>query len=251
MVEVLNELFVNPLVTQVAFEIKFPDLFYIESKIGDFQVNILEKFPKSSLAYRKQIVFANLGPNAKREEIDSQIDNASSSKVWQFTSEDAQIEITSNSLVVMSQKIKKYSSVDGFREVAHFVVDKFFEIATIPTINRIGLRYINECPISTLTDTDFRSKYNSVLPITRFSIADTSEALYRTVVKQRDLHLIYLESLVKKDNNHYLLLDLDSFLNNIPSVNYLNKIDELHEAVRVQFFKTLKQPIIELMRRRP
>lgn len=36
----INEVFVNPTVKQVIFQVKFPNLFFIESKIGDIQLKI-------------------------------------------------------------------------------------------------------------------------------------------------------------------------------------------------------------------
>jgi hypothetical protein len=38
----IEEVFPNPTVKQVAFEIRFPNLFYLESKIGELQVKIME-----------------------------------------------------------------------------------------------------------------------------------------------------------------------------------------------------------------
>jgi hypothetical protein len=54
----LAEVFRNPTVKQVAFEIKFPNLFFIESKIGDLQMIIMDKFPESALLFQRQIMFA-------------------------------------------------------------------------------------------------------------------------------------------------------------------------------------------------
>ena len=43
-----TEVFLHPTVKEVAFEIKFPHLFSIENKIGEFQDKIILQFPESS-----------------------------------------------------------------------------------------------------------------------------------------------------------------------------------------------------------
>ena len=80
----ITEIFPNPTVKQVIFQIKFPNLFYLESKIGDFQTKILSTFPESALLFRRKIVFAELGPKGKLEELpESQEEQGN--KIWQFT----------------------------------------------------------------------------------------------------------------------------------------------------------------------
>ena len=45
----INEIFPKPTVTQVIFQIRFPNLFFIENKIGDLQLKIMKEFPHSKL----------------------------------------------------------------------------------------------------------------------------------------------------------------------------------------------------------
>ena len=61
----IAEVFSNPTVKEVAFEIRFPSLFYIERKIGDFQEKIIKEFHKSSLIYRQPMLLAGGSPAAK------------------------------------------------------------------------------------------------------------------------------------------------------------------------------------------
>ena len=49
----LNEVFPNPLVKTVAFQIVFPSLFFLERRIGDFQVTIMKQFPTSHLLIQR------------------------------------------------------------------------------------------------------------------------------------------------------------------------------------------------------
>ena len=45
----LDKIFPNPLVEKVIFQIRFPNLFFIQDRIGTLQSKIMEKFPDSEL----------------------------------------------------------------------------------------------------------------------------------------------------------------------------------------------------------
>lgn len=245
----INEVFPNPTVKKVLFQIRFPNLFYIENKIGDLQMEIMEVFPKSSLVFRKQILFADVGPEAKIEDID--LDKNKSSKIWKFESEkDFELNILTNSLDITSHHHKTYNLENGdkFRDIIEYVLDKFFKIIPIPIIKRIGLRYIDECPIPSKDNSTFKSHYNSVFPLERFDLAKTNAMNFRTIVNIRDYFLIYAESLLQQDNEYKLILDFDAFANDITPENCLPVLDELHEIINEEYTKTIKGPVYEFMR---
>ena len=54
----INEVFPNPTVKQVIFQVRFPNLFYLDSRMGEFQLKVMKDFPKSSLALTRQIFIA-------------------------------------------------------------------------------------------------------------------------------------------------------------------------------------------------
>ena len=45
----------------------FPNLFYMEKKIGDLQIKIMKRFPESSLVLRRQLLFVDTGAAGKIE----------------------------------------------------------------------------------------------------------------------------------------------------------------------------------------
>lgn len=146
----INEIFKNPTVKTVAFEIRFPNLFYIENKIGEFQIEIMHEFPESALTYRGQVLFADMGQGVKAEDISARLDKDMSNKVWEFQSpKNYKLSISSRSLVINSEHHKTYNlgGADKFRDTIKFVLDNFFKVVSIPIIGRVGLRYIDECPI--------------------------------------------------------------------------------------------------------
>jgi len=181
----INEVFPNPTVKQVIFQIRYPNLFYLENKIGDFQLLVMEKFPETQLLYRQQVVFADFGPEAKIDLPEPQKGN----KVWSFESpQKVKLNIISNSLDLTSEFHKTYTNEGAeykFRDTIEFVVDNFMKVVGIPVINRIGLRYIDECPLpETLTNTRYQEFYNTALPLGRFNIQDAQNLHFQGQVKR-------------------------------------------------------------------
>jgi hypothetical protein len=49
----IDEVFLNPTVEKVIFQIRFSNLFYIENKIGELQIKLMSEFPDSSIVMRR------------------------------------------------------------------------------------------------------------------------------------------------------------------------------------------------------
>jgi len=249
----INEVFPNPTVKEVIFQIRFPSLFIIESKIGEFQLKIMKEFPESALLYRRQLVFVDMGVEAKLEDIQSELDKQSMKKIWQFKSQNkVQLNVLFDSLNITSKHHKTYnniSSKDRFRDTIEFALKNFFEVISIPIINRIGLRYVDECPIKSKTNEWFKKWYNSVFPLHRFNLEEAEEMVFKTVIKKDKNHLIYLESLEKTEDNYYLKLDFDGFAMNIDPKDCLKVTDDLHNLISDEYEKTIKEPVKEYMRK--
>ena len=249
----IKEVFPNPTVTQVIFQIKFPNLFYIESKIGDLQLEIMEKFPKSALLIRRQVVFADLGSKVEAQDIQNglNLEEDGGRKIWQFQSEkNVQLNVLSNSLDITSTYHKTYNleGSEKFREIIQFVVDRFLKITSIPMINRIGLRYIDECPIPKKDNQTYRSYYNTAFPLERFNLAHAHEMDFKTVVKRGKYFLRFIESLQNTNEDYTLVLDFDGFALNISSKDYLTVTDDLHEIISAEFENTIREPVYAYMR---
>lgn len=251
----INEIFPNPTVKQVVFQIRFPNLFYIESKIGELQTLIYSEFPESALLYSKLVSFGNIGPDVKNLELDWQkIAGENGGKIWQFKSpKNFELNITPNSIDITSNYHKTYRNEGGekFRDIIKFTVDNFIKVVPIPRINRVGLRYIDECPITTKDTDSFIKYYNSTLPVNRFKIEDALNMNFRVNSKMGKYFVNYAESLLDKGENKYsLIIDLDGYGINIMPEIYLNVTDELHDVITEEYMKTIKEPVYEFMRKK-
>lgn len=247
-----NEIFPNPTVKQVIFQINFQTLFYLENRIGELQSLIMKKFPKSSLLNRQQVIFTDLGPEEKP--IIPQ-NEESRRTIWRFESEDQKIQlnILNNSLDITSSFHKTYDSNenDNFRDVIKFVLDIFFEITNIPLISRMGLRYVDECPVFSNDNESFLKYYKSAFPIgTRFDLKDSEGMNFNALVNRGEYKLIYQELLQKDENDSYkFIMDFDGFAENINAEGYLNICDDLHKIISVEFLEnSITEEFKEYMR---
>jgi len=244
----IQEIFPNPTVKQVIFQIRFPNLFYLESRIGEFQLKVMKEFPESALLFRRQVVFADVGPEGKLENIPQDADGK---KIWQFKSpKNFELSVLSNSLDITSMYHKTYNldGSDKFRDIIDYVLKAFFEIMQVPIITRIGLRYIDECPIPAKNNEIFRNHYNSVFPLDRFKLDDSNQMLFQATVKRGEYYLRYVEKLSALDDKYNLILDFDGSAVSIIPENCLKVTDDLHEIILKEFETTIKEPVYELMR---
>lgn len=250
----INEVFPNPTVKQVIFQIRFPNLFYIESKIGDLQMRIMEEFPESSMAVRRQVVVADLGPDVRIQDVSETTSPDGAKKIWQFASpKNFKLNILNNSLDITSAYHKTYdnpASENKFRDIIQFVLDRFFDVMKVPIINRVGLRYIDECPLPDKNNRTYTDYYDTSFNLGKFNIEEADEMLFRTVVKRGNYFLTYMESLQQRDGQHVVILDFDAFATNIRFEECLATTDALHELAIDEYDRTIKDPVREHMRRR-
>jgi len=247
----INEVFPNPTVKQVIFQVRFPSLFSIENKIGDFQENIIDKFPESSLLHRQQVLVTEVGPNGKVTKPPPDLGEGVI-KIWQFRSPKRYtLNVLFGSLDINSEYHKTYNnreSRDKFRDIIEFVLDSFTELFKLPKFTRVGLRYRDECPVPQKENEAFKEYYNSVFPLDRFRLEDIEEMVSRTVSKKGDYYIMYAESFIRSGKKWIYGLDFDGFANNVASTECLSVTDKLHDIISEEYEKTIRAPVIEYMR---
>lgn len=250
----IKEVFPNPTVKRVIFQIRFPNLFFLESKIGDFQIKIMKEFPDSSLMYRRQVVFADLGQKAKLEDLNLGEDEKFAKKIWQFKSQKGyEMNVLNDSLDISSNLHKTYANPKGehkFRDIIKLVIDEFLKITGIPIINRIGLRYIDHCPIKEKKNKSIETYYNTSFPLKKFEIENAENMDFTCLVVKNRYKLRYRETLAQNENNkNIIILDIDCSTNEITSDKYLETTDDLHKLIEDEYVRTIKKPVIEYMRK--
>ncbi len=247
-------MFPNPTVKQVIFQVRFPCLFSIESLIGNYQIRIMEKFPKSELALSRRFLIGPVPDSSQRKEVSEEQDTGAVKKIWKFTSETGVVlNVQVDSLDISSMVHKTYNNPKGkdrFRDIIEFVLQHFFDVTQIPKVNRIGLRYIDECPVPSKSKVSFSKYYNTTLPIQRFKLKDAIEMSFMTRVRKGKHFLTFRESLIEKSGKLALVLDFDGYAENISSSNYLVVADSLHELISNEYEASIKEPLYRYMRKK-
>lgn len=252
----IKEVFLNPTVKKVVFQIRYPNLFAIEKIIGDYQLKIMDRFPNSQLLLKQQFVLADINVGRSIESRNYEPDSPSVLKIWNFTTDDGvELNIHTDSLDISSSLHKTYDNPDvdnRFRDSIQFAVDKFLEtVNIIPKFTRIGLRYIDECPVSKKDNESFLAWYKSTFPLTRFPLERALNLkMEARVIKDRGF-LKFSESF--QDSNGILkyTLDFDGYKENIKSSEYLSTTDQLHELIAEEFKNSANSPLFDYMRRSP
>ncbi len=245
-----TEVFPNPTVRQVVFEIRFPVLFFLEQKIGEIQVDLMGRFPKAQLLHQQSVMFAQ-GVEGKIPEDVFKGAGGGTAKIWQFQDASSSITISFqlNKMDISSTLHKTYNSANSanrFRETLEFVMTPFLRKTNIPTLQRVGLRYTDECPLPNRTTDEFNRHYSSTFPTGRFRIEDTKEFEFASVVSREDVFMRYYEALPAEQKN--LVLDFDGFALNVPSAEWLTTTDKLHRIISEEYFRTIKDPVKTHMR---
>lgn len=248
----INEIFPNPTVKTVAFEIRFPNLFFLEQKIGDFQLALLETFPESALAFRRHLLFADVAPGASLSDLRVPPEADEGKKIWQFKSpRNYSLDVTTDSMVLQSGYHKTYQlgEENRFRDIIQLSVDALLAIVKIPLFQRIGIRYIDEGPIPDKTNESLRRYYRTTLPLDRFSVEDAREMNFVTLVRRGQSFLRYAEALaLGPDGSCRLIMDFDGFREHVPAAQYLSVTDELHRLISDNFDETITEELKQFMR---
>lgn len=248
-----GEVFPNPLVKQVIFAIRFPNLFFLGDRIGNFQVKVMKEFPKSTLVLRRSLVLTDEADTQKLEQMVSDLkEKEGVNRVWQFESEHGvKLEVSSDLLALVSTSHKSYRHGEEgcFRDVIDSVTRLFYALTQVPVVNRIGLRYIDECPVFENSSKGFREHYMTVFPLDRFPLEESVDMDCRVVVRREPHKLRYVESLHGEGRKRKLILDFDAWSENIEPSTTMEVTDQLHDIISDEFNRTIKEPIREYMRK--
>lgn len=245
-----HEIFPNSPIKKVIFQIIFPNLFYLETKIPNIQVRIMEKFPDSALLIQQKFQFSEIG--AEKPQMDEN-ENLVNNKIWEFRSKNGdKLTISSNSLSILSENYVTYDNPeypDAFKNIIFYVLDAFFEEIKLPILYRMGLRYINEFDIKEKTKSYYENLINTNFPLTKFDIASSVDMIFKTtyIIDNNKINLIEIMQPNDKGENT-LVLDIDAYNEQIPTEDITPKIDALHKSIDDIFFGAVKDGAIQKMR---
>lgn len=250
----IKEVLPNPTVQEVAFQINFNNLLYIKNIAGDFQYDIMKLFEESSEFYRRKLVFFQKDGEVNSSDINNIPQEEYGKKVWRFSNKEKRIQVnlTTDSLNIVSKHHKTYKregSHDKFRDIIQFVVDKFLEHVRIQKFNKIGLRYIDHCPLpeGELTNESFSQWYNTRFSLDTIDISKSKEIGLINIYKVGKCFIKYIENYDLENEPRYVL-DFDGYIKNIEVEKYLESTDEIYQNIFETFCDIIKEPVLEIMK---
>lgn len=246
----ITEVFPNPTVKQVIFQIRFPNLFYLPSLIGNFQIQIMKDYPESVQLLKKSFVITSESDQEKLAQLATEAKD-DVRQIWQFKSKSGVVvNVTTESLSLQSESHKSYRLGDlRFRDAIDSVCGKFLEITKLPLLNRVGLRYIDDCPVPESLD-QFPHFYNSTFPTSRFPLDATDVSQFTTLASRGPYKLRYVESFQKaEDGKKSFTLDFDASSTDLATERLMETTDQLHDLISEEYEKTIKEPVYQHMRR--
>lgn len=248
-----EELFSNPTVKAVVFQIRYPNLFFLEGRIGDFQVEIMERFPKSQLLIQQNVLIANMVSGAPPPKASIPPEETGANKIWRFDSpEGVVLNMQSDSLDLSSNAHKSYNHPDAsirFREVIEYVLQPFLKITKVPILTRVGLRYVDHCPIKRRTKAWFNSFYNTTLPLNRFTLEEAKVLQTTSLVRKGKFSFRFQETLQDLNGIPTLLMDFDGSATDVKSSEVMPTADSLHDLIDVEWQKSIKEGLKKMMRK--
>ncbi len=245
----LNKVFPKPTVKRVIFQLQYPNLFFLESRIPDIQIDIIKEFPVSDMIINQPLVFVPANTKQINEDDNKNIQPLIQ-KIWQFKSPKGYtLSITNDNFSISSTTHKTYNnseSQDKFRDIIESFVSVFEKHIKLPFVNRIGLRYTDECPLFDKKSETFNNSFNSAINTERTPIEETEEYYFKTVKNVQEYKIIYQE-ILKPNKSNIITFDFDGFATNIEYNNIMKTSDKLHDILSLEFENSIKKPIFDYM----
>ena len=231
----LDEVFPNPSVREVAFEIRFAPRLRIRPEIWRIQEKLAETYP--------QIGEDNV-PQAGGRTIDT----------YTFANPSLQrlVKVSQENFIVV---FNRYTTFEDFKaEVIAQTLD-FSKEFDVGTYTRVGLRYVNHIELPTEDGIRLLQRYVNVpIDFERFD-PDTVEQLlseFRLKVGRHRLTIRGALIQVPTGSQQLLyILDLDCYgLGRYESSELSDLLDEFHDQIQNQFLEHIKNEYKTIMRRR-
>jgi uncharacterized protein (TIGR04255 family) len=252
MVEV-REILARPTVKTVVAEFRFPHLLVIEQKVADIQLALIERFPELRVQFQFSVLIGDPTKLSSPDSLPPQLrqQTAPTSKMWEFDSKEGEIlRLATNSISLTSTAHKTYNHDGGgkkFRELIDFTSSRILGVVRVPFFERVGLRYIDECPFQP-DNGAFRRWYDVELPIDRYPLPTVEEMYSATRSKIGESFLFRQVAIRRTAAGDTFTLDYDAYRMAVSTSNLLATTDELHDVIIRQYGNDITADFLEYMR---
>lgn len=232
----------------VIFRIDFAPIYKIDESPSQFQEKIKEFFPKSEEQIGGELTI-------EIEKLPKQHSNIQF-PVWVFTDENKtyKIHLTRNFLTF---ECSNYTQFSNFYNCYSNIYNNFVKIYEPKTLNRIGLRYINNLKLNEGNPLDWNGYINSnlLLHVENFfkdEMQNLSRAITQVTLNYDDLKVIFSYGWLNSEypnkiSRREFLLDFDCSNNAVDSNDVLKNLSSFHEILNQKFEKSIESKLRDLL----
>jgi len=233
--DLLSEVFPNPPLVEVAFEVRFAPLLKVERQLPEFQEHIASEYPMLGEEQRK-------------------VDNQKvKSFEFKTTDQGKTIRISLRSFSFLSQKYEKF---ERYKEELTGHLESFCDSVGVKKVTRVGLRYINNIRLSAQNGSYPVSKFVRPLIDTERIDLESLLNLQMQVTLQLELNqfsirtgLFPLPTETSDVPSAIYLLDYDCYVLRESDLSEITDLlDQFHDHIQRQFLQDLTPTYIEIMR---
>lgn len=233
--DLLQKVFPNSPIREVAFEIRFAPLLRVQRDLADFQQRIVSDYP----AYATEVLTLN------GEQV----------QAWRFTSEDRSrtIRVSEKSFGFITNQ---YESFELYKSELFRRLESFTTVFDIKSIKRVGLRYINNILLrlkeESLPFTDYvipviDAKKMKAEEITQFACELRLRKKIGTLTIRTGLIEVPAEIAKRAEERGIYILDLDLYATGTLPLPSSELLEEFHKEIQVEFLTHIKEQYLSVM----
>lgn len=237
--QLLQKVFPNPPVREVAFEIRFNPLLKVQRDVADFQERIVRGYPSYS---RERLLI-------DADEVDA----------WRFTSEDGAhtIRLSERSFGFITNR---YSSFENYKSELLARLAVFTDVFAVKIVKRVGLRYINNIPVEIDSGQRLLSEYvNPLIDLQRFRVEELTRFACEVRLRKDKGNLTIRTGLINippgvtgtVQRGSVYILDLDFYDERELAIPTSELLDEFHREIQDEFLAHLKEEYLRIMEKVP
>jgi len=228
----LSEIFANPSVREVAFELRFTPRLRINAEVWKIQDSLADSYPTVSQEVQPQAdgrllqlqVFAN--PESGRS-----------------------IKASQENFVVV---FNRYGSFEEFKDEAFLRCEVFAREFSIQSFQRVGLRYVNHIELGAGQGVrDLQRYVNLPVDFERFDPASIEQLLteFRLALGEHKITIRGALIRIPGKPEGLFILDFDCYTLAPVEVGSLPTLmDEFHRKIQVQFLEHIREEYKQVMR---
>lgn len=225
--EIDEEFPANP-IREVDFEIRFPPRLRVPPELWRFQEDLEAEYPDVGLE-------TALLPNGATVSV----------TVFQNQVKARVIKVSPQN---MALAFSAYSNFEEFKEEVLKRSARFCEIFNVPSLTRIGLRYVNEIPLPTQQPESMTGYVKPLLEFDRIPLESVQQFALQVAAKLED-HMILVRTAMLAGPIRTYILDIDAYTETVkPTTEIGALLDRFHDTAQRVFLDHVTNEYKQVMR---